>query len=161
MVTIVGVITGDQPRQIRQFGIFAGNISFLVFIFSPFEFYLKLWALPSLIRLLSGSLGPQDGNILKMLMINLRWEERKKEIKRRALCVFPPVLSSLLVGSYLTRRGSALLSLFLSAAPIMSVWQDSAGDSRLVLLTSPTSAQLIIMIVTLWDTLLSLSLPSS
>ena len=116
MVTIVGVITGDLPRQIRQSGIsgmkkFAGNISESVFQFSPVEFYLKLWALPSLIRLLSGSLGPQDGNILKMLMINLRWEERKKEIKRRALCVFPPVLSSQLVGSYLTRRGSALLSL--------------------------------------------------
>ena len=126
MVTIVGVITGDLPRQIRQSGIsgmkkFAGNISESVFQFSPVEFYLKLWALPSLIRLLSGSLGPQDGNILKMLMINLRWEERKKEIKRGALCVFPPVLSSLLSGSWVIFNKARFCSAesFLSAAPLL------------------------------------------
>ena len=46
MVTIVGVITGDLPRQIRQSGIsgmkkFAGNISESVFHFSPVEFLFK------------------------------------------------------------------------------------------------------------------------
>ena len=44
-------------------------------------------------------------------MINLGREKRKKEIKSRALCVFPLVMRSVVVGSYLTRLSSALLSL--------------------------------------------------
>ena len=107
--------------------------------------YLKVWSQ----LVLSGCEGDKTETV-EMKMINLGREKRKKEIKRRALCVFPLVMRSVVVGSYLTRLSSALLSLSCLLHLLCQFdrlcWRLLAV---LVLLTSPTSAQLIIMIVTL------------